>query len=195
MLYLGLDTLYEAEHHTIVFARDYEKNLDEIAHKKVLSEDISFYVRNASVTDPHIAPAGHSSVYVLVPVPNNQSNIDWEKEAVPFRERVLEAIESRTRMTDLRSHIVAEEMIHPGQWEDERDIYAGATFNLAHSLGQMLYLRPRNRFEEWDHCYLVGGGTHPGSGLPTIYESGRISADMISKRYGVPVDPLVPLPE
>jgi len=195
MLYLGLDTLYEAEHHTIVFARDYEKNLDEIAHKKVLSEDISFYVRNASVTDPHIAPAGHSSVYVLVPVPNNQSSIDWGKEAEPFRERVLEEIEARTAMRDLRSHIVAEEMIHPGHWEDDRDIYAGATFNLAHSLGQMLYLRPRNRFEEWDHCYLVGGGTHPGSGLPTIYESGRISADLISKRYGVPVAPLVPLPD
>ncbi|MFC1530342.1 hypothetical protein ACFL6R_06470 [Gemmatimonadota bacterium] len=58
----------------------------------------------------------------------------------------------------------------------------------------MLYKRPRNRFEEWDHCYLVGGGTHPGSGLPTIYESGRISADLISRRHGMKVDPPVPLP-
>ncbi len=195
MLYLGLDTLYEMPHHTIVFASDYERNLDEIANRKVLSEDFSFYVRNASVTDPHIAPAGHSSVYILVPVPNNQSTIDWDSEAGPFRERVLSAIEKRTAMTDLRRHIVSEEVIHPGTWESERDVYCGATFNLAHSLNQMLYLRPRNRFEEWDHCYLVGGGTHPGSGLPTIYESGRISADMLSKRYGYPVDPPLPLPE
>ena len=28
-------------------------------------------------------------------------------------------------------------------------------------------------------------GTHPGSGLPTIYESGRIAANMIARKYGV----------
>ena len=65
------------------------------------------------------------------------------------------------------------------------NIQFGATFNLAHSLGQMLYFRPRNKFEELDNCYLVGGGTHPGSGLPTIYESGRIAANLISRRHGV----------
>jgi phytoene desaturase len=194
MLYLGLDKLYDVKHHTIVFATDYEKNLDEITNKKVLSDDISFYVRNASITDPSIAPAGHSSVYVLVPVPNQQSGIDWAEEAGPFRERVLTAIEQRTAMKDLREHIRSEHLIHPGMWESDHDVYFGATFNLAHTLGQMLSLRPHNAFEEWDHCYLVGGGTHPGSGLPTIYESGRISADLICRRYGMKVDPPLPLP-
>jgi phytoene desaturase len=194
MLYLGLDKIYDMKHHTIVFASDYHKNLNEIANEKVLSEDISFYVRNASVTDPSIAPAGHSSVYVLVPVPNQKSGIDWSKEAEPFRERVLSAIEQRTAMTDIREHIVSEHVIHPGMWENEHDVYYGATFNLAHTLNQMLALRPRNAFEEWKHCYLVGGGTHPGSGLPTIYESGRISADMLCRSYGMEVDPPAPLP-
>jgi phytoene desaturase len=194
MLYLGLDTVYDTKHHTIVFASDYKKNLDEIANKKVLSEDISFYVRNASVTDPSIAPAGHSSVYVLVPVPNQKSGIDWDKEEKPFRERVLSAIEKRTAMKDLRKHIKSEHIIHPGHWEGERDVYYGATFNLAHTLSQMLSRRPHNAFEEWKHCYLVGGGTHPGSGLPTIYESGRISADMLCESYGMAVDPPLPLP-
>jgi phytoene desaturase len=65
------------------------------------------------------------------------------------------------------------------------NIQFGATFNLAHSLNQMLYFRPRNKFEELNNCYLVGGGTHPGSGLPTIYESGRIAANLIARRHGV----------
>lgn len=46
---------------------------------------------------------------------------------------------------------------------------------------QMLYLRPHNKFEDIPGLYIVGGGTHPGSGLPTIIESGRIAADLISK--------------
>ena len=66
------------------------------------------------------------------------------------------------------------------------NIHCGATFNLAHCLKQMMYLRPRNKFEELDNCYLVGGGTHPGSGLPMIYESGRIAANLISIEHQVP---------
>jgi phytoene desaturase len=73
-------------------------------------------------------------------------------------------------------------MITPRQFEHKVNVYQGAVFNLAHSFDQMLLFRPHNEFEEVRNCYLVGGGTHPGSGLPTIYESGRISAGLILKR-------------
>ena len=87
--------------------------------------------------------------------------------------------------TDLKDNIEEELVLTPTDWEDKKDVFKGATFNLAHNIGQMLLLRPHNRFEEFRNCYLVGGGTHPGSGLPTIYESGRISAELIMKRDGV----------
>jgi phytoene desaturase len=57
-------------------------------------------------------------------------------------------------------------------------MYRGGTFNLAHSYKQMLHLRTQNRFEEFDGMYLVGG-THPGSGLPVIFESARISSELL----------------
>ena len=184
MLYLGLDNIYDLPHHTIFFAGDYKRNISDIFQSKVLSDDLSFYVRNASVTDPALAPPGHSAIYVLVPVPNRTAQIDWAKEKPAFRDRVLAAMEQRGGMTDLRKHIHDEIVFTPQTWQD-MNIQFGATFNLAHSLNQMLYFRPRNKFEELDNCYLVGGGTHPGSGLPTIYESGRIAANLISRRYGV----------
>ena len=193
MLYLGLDTVYPVDHHVISFANDYRRNLEEITHSKTLSEDFSFYVRNASVTDPALAPTGHSAIYVLVPVPNQTSGIDWEKEKLPFRERVLDAMIERLPMPNLRHHIKAERIITPADWQGPANVYLGATFNLAHTLKQMLYFRPHNQFEELDQCYLVGGGTHPGSGLPTIYESARISANLISKKHGVDFRPPPPL--
>ena len=58
-------------------------------------------------------------------------------------------------------------------------LYKGATFSMAHSLDQMLHLRPHNRFEDVDAMYLVGGGTHPGSGLPVIFESARITSRLL----------------
>jgi phytoene desaturase len=183
LMYLGVDKIYDQPHHTIIFARDYRKNVEDIFNNKQLSEDISLYVRNSSINDDRVAPKGKSNVYVLVPIANNRSGIDWEKEAPRLRELVLDIIEKRTAMKDIRDHIVEEKIIAPTQWEKEYNVYKGAIFNLAHSLDQMLYFRPHNQFEELKNCYLVGGGTHPGSGLPTIYDSGRITAELITKKF------------
>jgi phytoene dehydrogenase-like protein len=100
-------------------------------------------------------------------------------------DKVLDRIEKKTGMKDLRSHIVEERILTPDDWRDGLDVFMGATFNLAHTLDQMLYLRPHNRLQGYDNLYLVGGGTHPGSGLPTIYESGRLSSNLLCDRHGI----------
>ena len=82
----------------------------------------------------------------------------------------------------LKQHIEVEEMYTPTDWEMDLNVYKGATFNLAHNLPQMMYFRPPNQFKELNHCWLVGGGTHPGSGLPTIMESARITSRMLHEQ-------------
>ena len=181
MLYLGLDTVYDMAHHTIFFSADYKKNVDQIFTDKVIPEDPSFYIQNASVTDPSLAPAGKSAIYVLVPMPNRSgAYIDWDKEKQPLRDTLIARIKERTGMKDIDQHIEVERIITPQEWERDMRVYNGAVFNLAHSLDQMLYLRPHNRLNGYNNIYLVGGGTHPGSGLPTIVESGRIAAGLIA---------------
>jgi len=179
MLYLGLDKLYDIPHHNVIFADDYRDNVEDIVHRKALSSDPSVYIQNASITDPTLAPAGKSAIYVLVPVTNQTSGLDWQKERKAFRDRVIGIIKQKTELKDIDRHIEAEKIITPADWEKEYGIYHGATFNLSHKITQMLSFRPHNKFEEFGNCYLVGGGTHPGSGLPTIYQSGRIAATMI----------------
>ena len=179
MMYLGLNKKYDIPHHNIFFADDYTLNVREIAESKVLSTDHSIYIQNASGIDPTLAPSGKSAIYVLVPVPNNTSKINWKEEKEKFRRLVLDKIKEKTELKDIEEHIEVEKIITPLDWEIDYGIYNGATFNLSHKLSQMMYFRPHNKFQEFKNCYLVGGGTHPGSGLPTIYESGRISANMI----------------
>lgn len=186
MLYLGLDTIYRDEpHHHIIFADDYRKNVEDIKGERHVSDDMSVYVRNSSITDPSVAPAGKSGLYVLVPTINCRNGYDWEQRKQEYRDKVLDRIERKTGMKDLRSHIVEERIITPDDWRDGLDVFMGATFNLAHTLDQMLYLRPHNRMQGYDNLYLVGGGTHPGSGLPTIYESGRLSSNLLCDRHGI----------
>ncbi len=70
-------------------------------------------------------------------------------------------------------------MLTPADWGAEFALHKGSTFSMAHNLRQMLHLRPHNRFEDLDGVYLVGGGTHPGSGLPVIFESARITSRLL----------------
>jgi len=157
--------------------------LRDIQDEKVISKDMSIYIRNSSVTDPTVAPPGHSQIYILVPTINTRNNNPWEEDHQAYRDKILDRIIEHTGMKDLKEHIVEERCITPKGWEDE-NIFIGATFNLAHTMDQMLYLRPQNKLKGFENIYLVGGGTHPGSGLPTIYESARISANLICESYG-----------
>jgi phytoene desaturase len=182
MLYLGIDGKYDdVAHHTIYLSKSYEQNLRDIEHEHQLTtEDASFYVQNACVTDPTLAPDGMSTLYVLLPVTHEHRNVDWPKEQVRFRSMALKQLE-KIGITDVEKRIRVERQLTPATWNSEFHLHLGATFSMAHSLKQMLHLRPHNRFEDLDGVYLVGGGTHPGSGLPVIFESARITSRLLLK--------------
>jgi phytoene desaturase len=184
MMYLGVEGEFDLPHHNIHIAGDYPRNLDEIENQHVLSDDPSFYVQNACVTDPTLALRGMSALYVLAPVTHQHPNVDWSRERGPFREKMLLQI-AKAGFTDVERRIRFERIVTPDDWDSKYEIHQGATFNLAHSLDQMLHLRPHNRFEDVDGIYLVGGGTHPGSGLPVIFESARISTRLLLTDLGV----------
>jgi phytoene desaturase len=191
MLYLGVDGRFDVPgHHTIYMAADYARNIDDIERRHLLSDDPSFYVQNACVTDPTLAPPGQSTLYVLVPVTHQHPNVDWDRERARFRGVVLRQLE-KVGIERAESRIRFEHVVTPADWE-RAGIYRGATFSLAHNLGQMLHLRPHNRFEDLERVYLVGGGTHPGSGLPVIFESARISARLLLEDFGLPTKFLEP---
>ncbi|TDL77705.1 phytoene desaturase [Palleronia sediminis] len=185
MLYLGIEGTYrDMSHHTIYLSKDYLQNIREIDEGRAPQEP-TIYVQNAGVTDPTLAPEGHSTLYVLVPTGNLSGPEDWETLGPIYREKILDRL-SRLTGHDIRPRIRTERMITPADWEAQMGIFRGATFNLAHNLGQMLHWRPRNRFEDVDGVYLTGGGTHPGSGLPTIFESAKIASKLAAQDMGLP---------
>ena len=184
MMYLGIEGLYNhLDHHTIYTAEDYVANLADIETNHRLTDDTSFYIQNASITDSTLAPLGHSTLYILAPVSNMHEDIDWDVKKQSFRDQLIRQL-SKVGIHDIENRIRFEKIVTPADWQNEYSVYRGATFNLAHNLKQMLHLRPRNRFEDLDSVYLVGGGTHPGSGLPVIYESARITSRILLNDLG-----------
>ncbi|MBC8095215.1 MAG: phytoene desaturase [Akkermansiaceae bacterium] len=184
MMYLGVEGTFDLPHHTIHIASEYARNLADIEQRHILSDDPSFYVQNACVTDPGLAPTGHSTLYVLAPVTHQHPNVDWSKERSRYRNLLMQQIKKAGYDLD-PGRIRYERIITPADWDTRYEIHRGATFNLAHTLDQMLHLRPHNRFEDLNGVYLVGGGTHPGSGLPVIFESARISSRLLLQDLGI----------
>jgi phytoene desaturase len=179
MMYLGIEGRYDdISHHTIYLAENYKDNLRDIEERHTLSANPSFYVQNACVTDDSLAPEGHSTLYVLLPVTHDTGSIDWAKEGPRYRALALEQMK-KIGIHDVESRIRTEKILTPAGWATDFGLYKGATFSMAHSLDQMLHLRPHNRFEDIRQMYLVGGGTHPGSGLPVIFESARITSRLL----------------
>ena len=179
MMYLGIEGRYDnVSHHTIYLADNYRQNLRDIEELHQLSDNPSFYVQNASVTDSTLAPGGQSTLYVLLPVTHESASVDWAKETPRYRALALQQLE-KIGIKDVERRIRSEKILTPKGWETDFDLYKGATFSMAHSLSQMLHLRPHNRFEDIGQMYLVGGGTHPGSGLPVIFESARITSRLL----------------
>jgi len=188
MMYLGIEGAHDdLPHHTIYTSDDYRGNLDDIETNRTLSDDPSFYVQNACVTDPGLAPDGMTTLYLLAPVPHRTTNINWPKQVAEFRTKLLKQLE-KIGVKNIEKRIRYEKVVTPTDWEDTYGVFKGATFNLAHNLKQMLHLRPRNRFEDLQNVYLVGGGTHPGSGLPVIYESARITSRLMLQDSGCDAD-------
>lgn len=182
MLYLGIEGRLDGlAHHTIYLSKDYRRNVQEIESGLAPPEEPSFYVQNASVTDDSLAPPGHSTLYVLVPVSNlTTASADWPAIQARYRRLTLDRL-ARIGVPDLERRIRFEKMVTPIDWQNDMAIHRGATFNLAHSMRQMFHMRPRNRFRDLGGVYLVGGGTHPGSGLPVIFESARITTRLLAQ--------------
>jgi phytoene desaturase len=172
--YFGTKKIYEnVEHHTIKFGNKYKEHLDDIFDKKKLNEDISYYLHRPSATDKSMAPQGQDCFYVLVPVPNNQSKIDWSIEGEKMKNLVIDKME-KDLMPNLRKNIVEDFYLTPDYFEKDLNTKHGSGFSIQPKFSQSAYFRFHNKSEIYDGLYFVGAGTHPGAGVPGVLSSAKV---------------------
>ncbi|MFW5968339.1 MAG: phytoene desaturase family protein, partial [Persicimonas sp.] len=172
--YFGTDRTYpDIEHHTIVLGPRYEGLLEDIFERKVLADDFSLYLHRPTATDPSLAPEGHDAFYVLAPVPNNNSGIDWQSRAEPYLARILDHLEERL-LPGLGDHLTVDFCVTPDYFENELRSVAGAGFGPEPRLSQSAWFRYHNRSEDVAGLYFVGAGVHPGAGVPGVLSSAKV---------------------
>ena len=172
--YFGSKKKYDhVAHHTIYFGETYEKHLDKIFEKKILSQDISYYLHRPSATDPNMAPNGQDAFYVLVPVPNNLSKINWIKQGDKFKELVLDKMD-KTVLPGIKENVVSDFYLTPDYFEIDLATLYGSGFSIQPKFSQSAYFRFHNQSEIYKNLYFVGAGTHPGAGMPGVLSSAKV---------------------
>ena len=172
--YFGTKKTYDdVEHHTIKFGEKYKEHLDDIFNKKKLNNDISYYLHRPSATDSSMAPDGNDCFYVLVPVPNNQSKIDWSIEGEKIKNLVIDKME-KDLMPNLRENIIEDFYLTPDYFEKDLNTKYGSGFSIQPKFSQSAYFRFHNKSEIYDGLYFVGAGTHPGAGIPGVLSSAKV---------------------
>ena len=172
--YFGSKKQYkDVAHHTIYFGKSYEKHLEKIFEKKVLSDDISYYLHRPSATDPNMAPDGQDAFYVLVPVPNNLSKINWSNEGDKFKNLVLDKMD-KSVLPGIKENVVNDFYLTPDYFEKDLATLHGSGFSIQPKFSQSAYFRFHNQSEVFDNLYFVGAGTHPGAGMPGVISSAKV---------------------
>lgn len=182
VIYFGTKKRYTdsgLKHHNIILGKRYKGLLRDIFSRKRLSDDFSLYLHMPSATDASVAPEGCETFYVLSPVPNLASGMDWNKAAKPYRDRIMNFLEENY-LPGLQENIIAEHYIDPLHFQNTLNSYLGSAFSVEPVLTQSAWFRPHNRSEDFENLYIVGAGTHPGAGLPGVLSSAKIADDLIN---------------
>ncbi|HEY5902825.1 MAG TPA: phytoene desaturase family protein [Anaerolineales bacterium] len=195
MFYWGVDRQYpQLAHHNVFLGGDYKASFDQIFKQGRLPEEPSFYVHAPARTDPAAAPEGQDSLYVLVPVGHLRPDAgqDWDQMIARARETVFRRLSEELGIQDLAHHIKFEIVYQPQTWKERLNLEKGAAFGLSHNFTQVGYLRPRNRHAKYKNLYFAGASTHPGTGLPIVLLSARLTTERILEEMGtIPVqDPV-----
>ncbi|MDX1663564.1 MAG: phytoene desaturase family protein [Candidatus Promineifilaceae bacterium] len=187
MFYWGVDKVYpELGHHNVFLADEYKASFDRIFQDYTLPDDPSFYVHAPARTDAAAAPAGEDTLMVLVPVGHLSDEVrqEWPALQARARETVLHGLK-KIGVDDLEEHLKFEISYTPLDWQREYNLARGAAFGLSHNFTQVGYLRPQNRHPQYHNLYFVGASTHPGTGLPIVLLSARLTTERILRDAGV----------
>jgi len=173
-------------HHTILNGPRYRGLLNDIFSKRHLADDMSVYLHRPSVTDPSCAPSGDDTFYALSPVPNmcGSSPVDWEEMTETYRQKLAEVLEEKL-LPGFEETISESEIFTPDTFESRYLSPHGAGFSLEPRIFQSAWFRPHNISEEIKGLYIVGAGTHPGAGIPSVVTSTEVLAQLVPDAEGV----------
>jgi phytoene desaturase len=181
LLYLGLDRRLDALlHHTLLVGPGYRDFIRTVTRGRALPGSFSTYVHAPGRTEPAMATPGGDSLAILLPVPNLRAGVDWSREADGLRDALVGDLERSFGLDGLDAAVRVEHRMTPADFAHSLGAVDGNAFAVEPTLHQSAYFRPPNRVRGVAGMYHVGGGTHPGAGIPGVLLGAKVTAGLVT---------------
>ena len=177
-IYLGVKGRVERlHHHNYFLGSNFRDYASRIFTRTTSPEKPYYYVNALSKSDPDCAPEGCENLFVLCPVPDLRYKPDWS-DSGDLADSILTDLGQRIGF-DLHEHTLTRTIMTPIDWQNTFGLYRGSGLGLAHGMDQIGAFRPKNKDEEYGNLYYVGASTTPGTGLPMVVISSRLTTERI----------------
>lgn len=182
-LHLGVNTTYpQLAHHNFFYSNNSKQNFDNIFHHNKLNDDPTIYLVAPTRSDASIAPQGCDIIKILphIPVLDEQhpfSEMDYET----FKNNVLDKLE-RMGLTDLRKHIVVEEVWTPHTIQDAYMSNQGSIYGVISDKKKNMGFKTPKYSSKYKNLFFVGGSVNPGGGMPMVILSGQQVVEQIKTK-------------
>jgi phytoene desaturase len=178
-MYLGVKGRMENIHHHNYFLgeRDYADYSNGIFRNKVSLEKPYYYVNANAIFNPQSAPEGCENLFILVPVPDLRFKPDWSD-----RERIADAVISDLSVRtghNIEANLLTRVVLDPVDWQNMFGLYRGSGLGLGHKMTQVGGFRPSNKDEILSNVWYTGASTVPGTGLPMVIISSKLTVQRI----------------
>jgi len=181
LLYLGADRVQPSLlHHTLLVGRGYRDFIADVTRRGRLPQTLSTYVHAPARTETAMAPAGGDSLAVLLPVPNLRAGVDWATAGDRLRDGLIADLETTFGLEGLGDSVRVEHRMTPVDFRDRLGAVDGNAFAVEPTLHQSAAFRPPNRDRRVAGMYYVGGGTHPGAGVPGVLLGAEVTAGLMA---------------
>jgi phytoene desaturase len=183
MLRLGLSCKYSnLSVHNVYINQDFKSEIDRVFTGRLpISPPV--YIYYPAAVDDHFGDAMHSSMNIMVRVPNlSFHSITWDALTIKtIRNQCLNILRQITRDEKIEHKIILEDYLTPCDLRDRYHCHEGAAFGIGHSLMQSIMFRPQAKSKQIKNLYFVGSSTHPGNGVTMVMKSAKIAVDLIDE--------------
>ncbi len=181
-LHLGTDKVYpQLAHHNFFYSKNSKVNFNNIFHRHRLNPDPTIYLVAPMRTDPSQGPKGGDIIKILPHIPYLDPKRPFtKKDYQTFRLNILDKLE-RMGLTDLRKHIVVEELWTPETIQDMYYSNRGSIYGVVASKNKNMGFKVPKHSKLYQNVYFVGGSVNPGGGMPMVVLSGQQVVEQILK--------------
>lgn len=179
---IGLDIQYpQLAHHNFIFSNHQKDHFNRVFKNKLLPDDPTIYLVDASKSDPSVAPEGCSGLKILPHIPYiDEQNPLTHEDYVKCKEIVLDKLE-RVGLTDLRKHIVYEHFLTPIDIQKMYNSNKGSIYGVVSDLRKNFGFKAPKQSSKYSNLYFTGGSVNPGGGMPMVLLCGQNVCKLILK--------------